>query len=87
MINERKFSDEKDERVDLLSNFVDANDELLEDGEQKLGEVELIGRGSCRGLLVHSFYAWHSGNIFIFYIAGHEVRTHSNIGHRPTSAT
>ena len=55
MINERKLSDEKDERMDLLSNFVDANDELLEDGEQKLGEVELIGRGSCRGLLVHSF--------------------------------
>jgi hypothetical protein len=47
MINERKLSDEKDERMDLLSNLVNANDELLEDGEQKLGEVELIGKGQA----------------------------------------
>ena len=43
MINERKFSDEKDEKRDLLSNLVNANQELLDDGEQRLGEVELIG--------------------------------------------
>jgi hypothetical protein len=54
MINERKLSDGKDERMDLLSNLVNANDEVLEDGEQKLGEVELIGRGSGLGLPVHS---------------------------------
>jgi len=46
MINERKFSDEKDEKRDLLSNFVTANEEFLDDGEQKLGEVELIGTPS-----------------------------------------
>jgi hypothetical protein len=55
MINERKSSDEKDERMDLLSNLVNANNELLEDGEQKLGEVELLGKGSDLGLPVHSF--------------------------------
>ena len=43
MINERKFSDGKDEKMDLLSNLVDANEEFLEDGEQRLGEEELIG--------------------------------------------
>jgi hypothetical protein len=55
MINERKFSDEKDEKMDLLSNLVNANDELLEDGEQKLGEIELIGKGLGCGPPVHSF--------------------------------
>ena len=45
MINERKFSDEKDEKRDLLSNLVNANEEFLDDGEQKLGEAELIGTG------------------------------------------
>ena len=46
MINERKVSDEKDEKRDLLSNLVNANEEFLDDGEQKLREVELIGMGS-----------------------------------------
>ena len=46
MINERKFSGEKGEKRDLLSNFVAANEEFLDDGEQKLGEVELIGTSS-----------------------------------------
>ena len=53
MINERRLSDEKDERMDLLSNLVNANDEVLEDGGQKLGEVELIGRGSGLDLPAH----------------------------------
>ena len=57
MINERKLSNEKDGRMDLLSNLVNANDELLEDGEQKLGEVELIGKGQalvCRSIHLHA---------------------------------
>jgi hypothetical protein len=45
MINERKFSYKKDERRDLLSNLVDANEDLLYDGEQRLEEEELIGAG------------------------------------------
>ena len=64
MINDRKHSDEKDERMDLLSNLVSANDELLEDGEQKLGEVELIGKGSGLGLPIHSLIRQTSRKYF-----------------------
>ena len=49
-INERKFSDERGEKRDLLSNLIDANEELLDDGEQRLGEVELIGTWPVLGL-------------------------------------
>ena len=55
MINERKDSYKKDEKRDLLSNLVSANEEFLDDGEQKLTEAELIGTGSRLGLPVHSF--------------------------------
>jgi hypothetical protein len=43
LINERRFSNDKDEKRDLLSNLVSANEELSGDGEQRLGEEELIG--------------------------------------------
>jgi len=46
MINEQKHSCERDEKRDLLSNLVSANDEFLDDGEQRLGEAELTGTGS-----------------------------------------
>ena len=49
-INERKSSDEKDEKRDLLSNLVNANGEVLEDGEQRLDESELLGTRSALGL-------------------------------------
>ena len=70
LINERKFSDERDEKRDLLSNLIDANKELLDDGEQRLGEVELIGTWPVLGLParlftrppfrkhVHLLYCW-----------------------------
>jgi len=51
MINERKYSGENDEKRDLLSNLVNANEEFMDDGEQRLGEVELVGTGSGLGLL------------------------------------
>lgn len=44
MINERKLSNEKGGKRDLLSNLVNANEEVLDDGEQRLGENELIGK-------------------------------------------
>jgi hypothetical protein len=44
LINGRKFSNEKGDKRDLLSNLVDANDEFLDGGEQRLGEDELIGK-------------------------------------------
>ena len=55
MINGRKHSDEKDERRDLLSNLINANEELSDDGERRLGEVELIGTGSALGLPARLF--------------------------------
>ena len=53
MINERKYSGENDEKRDLLSNLVNANEEFTDDGEQRLGEVELVGAESGLGLLAH----------------------------------
>jgi len=50
MIDERKHSCGSDEKRDLLSNLISANDEFLDDGEQRLGEAELIGMGSGLGL-------------------------------------
>ena len=55
MIDERKFSNEKNEKRDLLSNLIDANEELLEDGEQRLGEAELIGTESVLPLSTNLF--------------------------------
>ena len=74
MIDERKFSNEKDEKRDLLSNLVNANEELLEDGEQRLGEVELVGTGQHSVYRSICLHPCRSGNVFMFYIAGHEVR-------------
>lgn len=43
MIEERKHVCDGEERRDLLSNLINANDELLDDGGQRLGQTELIG--------------------------------------------
>jgi len=56
MIANRRNAEKKEERYDLFSSLLDANDEESPDGEAKLTERELIG------------------NIFIFLVAGHEVR-------------
>ena len=50
MIEERKHSYGGEEKRDLFSNLINANDELLDDGGQRLGETELIGMGSRLGL-------------------------------------
>jgi len=55
MTNERKHFCENNEKRDLLSNLVSANEEFLDDGEQRLGQEELTGMGSGLGLPVHSF--------------------------------
>ena len=76
LINERKSSDEKDEKGDLLSNLVNANEELMGGGEQRLREEELIGTsffGSIRWFIYVKSYC--SGNALMFYIAGHDVKT------------
>ena len=53
MINDRRLSGKKDEKRDLLSNLISANEELLDDGEQRLGEAELIGMDLGLSLLAY----------------------------------
>ena len=53
MIDERKVSHGKNERRDLLSNLVHANEEFLDDGEQRLTEEELLGTTSTCSPVVH----------------------------------
>ena len=55
LINERQNSNEKGDKRDLLSNLVDANREFLDDGEQRLGEDELMGKCSALDPAVHWF--------------------------------
>ena len=43
MIDEQRVSHGKNERRDLLSNLVHANEEFLDDGEQRLTGEELLG--------------------------------------------
>ena len=74
MINEKKISNEKGEKRDVLSNLVDANEELLNDGEQRLREEELIGDEKESIRRPNRLLTFRPGNIFIFYLAGHEVR-------------
>ena len=78
MINERKSSGGKDERRDLLSNLVDANKEYLDGGEQRLLHEEVIGMRLAVDVAACCLKISPAGNIFIFYIAGHGVRTHQS---------
>ena len=43
MIRERRISETKEERYDLFSALLDANDLEVEEGEKKLLDSELIG--------------------------------------------
>jgi hypothetical protein len=87
MINERKFSDEKDERMDLLANLVDANEEFLEDGEQRLGEEELIGKGSGLGPPSHAFtHLTFRKHVHVLHGRTRGEDTLTNANHRSTPA-
>lgn len=43
MIRERRYNEHKEERYDLFSALLDANDLECEEGEKKLLDTELIG--------------------------------------------
>ena len=75
MINERRSSSHKVERRDLLSNLVDANEEFSGDGEQRLSKEELVGMCLAGDLPAFRLKKSNSGNIFVIYLAGYEVRT------------
>lgn len=71
MIVQRRAASMKEERDDLFSNLLAANDE--EEGEQKLSDEELIGASQF-----WSFWTYltrHPGNVWIMLVAGHEVFT------------
>ena len=82
MIHKRKYSDEKDEKRDLLSNLINANEEVLHDGEQRLGEDELIDTQSERSPAICCFNAppcrkrfcvlpcWARGEVTMFSVGG-----------------
>ena len=77
---ERRLSGDKDGKRDLLSGLITANDEFSDDGEQRLKDEELIGTGPRHGLRTRLFNVCRSGNMFMFYLAGHEVRGSSRRG-------
>ena len=85
LINERKHSNEKHEKRDLLSNLVNANEEFSVHGEQRLGEGELLGTCQPFIQLPTSVKLHCVGDVFMFYIAGHEVRSHCSIWIVPRS--
>lgn len=51
MVDARRTSEKKDERYDLLSSLLDANEDGL-DGQSKLTDRELLGMSSFA-------YVWH----------------------------
>ena len=55
MIEERKLSEDKERRRDLLSSFVNANEEFLDDGKRLLLEEELIGKQPSLDQVAPSF--------------------------------
>ena len=85
MIDERKHFCESNEKRDLLSNLISANDEFLDDGEQRLGEAELIGTESGLDLPaqllkclpfrkhVHFLHCWTRGEDGPVSMEGHLI--------------
>jgi len=75
LINERKFYHEKNEKRDLLSNLVNANEEFLDDGEQRLGEVELVGMCQylATGPFVHSLLSRERFRVLSRWTRGKDI--------------
>ena len=75
MMRERELEVEKSERNDLLSNLLEANDH--DANLVALTESELICMFACKSyifllILTNEFPI---ANIYIFLVAGHEVRS------------
>ncbi len=74
MVQERRASTKKEERHDLLSSLLDANEGALE-SDAKLTDDALLGvhcRAYCAAYA--SWKPFYIGNIFMFLVAGYEVR-------------
>lgn len=71
MIEGRRKAEKKEERSDLFSSLLDAADE---DSEDKITDRELVGELLWDLALCPLIALVYAGNIFIFLLAGHEVR-------------
>ena len=71
MIHERRSAEKKEERYDLFSSLLDANEQEPGEGEVKLSDRELIGKFPSRDCFTKSDEgASTQGNTFIFLLAG-----------------
>ena len=73
--------------MDLLANLVDANEEFLEGGEQRLGEGELIGKGSGLGPPSHTFtHLTFRKHFHVLHGWSRGEDTPTDVNHRSTPA-
>jgi hypothetical protein len=75
LIQDRTTAEEKEQQHNIFSRLLDANDEEGMSGGAKLSTRELLG--ALLHYLVHFIllYPGALGNMFIFQLAGHEVRS------------
>jgi hypothetical protein len=80
MVEARRNSDNVEQRYDLFNGLLDAAQDELDDGAA-LSDEELIG-GCSMSLasfeFLESVASAVTGNMFIFLLAGHEVRSSSS---------
>ena len=69
MIRDRQVEVEKEDRHDLFTSLLKANDRDLD-----LSESELISMFFSLHISNYVTNWWSLGNIYIFLVAGHEVR-------------
>jgi hypothetical protein len=76
MVEARRNADKVEQRHDLFSGLLDAAEEE-QGGEAALSDEELIGRfsGSQSFGIPGKRPTFFLGNMFIFLLAGHEVRS------------
>ena len=81
MMRERELAVEKSERNDLLNNYLEAND--LNTDQVALTESELICMFKFKSYIfqITLTNGYHIANIFLFLVAGHEVRINPYFPH------
>ena len=70
MIQARKGKKKKDERYDLFSSLLDANEDEQDDAASKLSDSELMGEQETHLQRITLMNYVYAGNIFVFLIAG-----------------
>ncbi len=75
MVQERRTSTKNEERYDLFSSLLDANEGQLE-GDAKLSDKALLGACEAKHASVLTLMPVRTGNVFLFLVAGHDVHPH-----------